>query len=101
MLKHRIRRVEDLLDRCTDAAGNGKPARQLKTPQDLIDLLEEQIQAVGLAPWTNALQKAQAIGVLAGILRKVMEFNTVSNRVEMLEAVLKQRRIDRRPYTRR
>jgi hypothetical protein len=97
MLKHRVRRMEALLDRCTPpvTAGSGQPPRRLKKPQDLMDLLEEQIRAVGMAPWTGTLQKAQAIGVLAGILRKVMELNTVAGRLEMLEAVLKQRRPDR------
>jgi hypothetical protein len=96
MLKHRMQRVEAMLNRCTptDACGNGKPTRRLKTAQDLVDLLEEQIHAVNQAPWTGTLQKAQAIGVLAGILRKVMEFSTVASRVEMLAAVLKHRRSD-------
>jgi hypothetical protein len=86
--------MEAMLNRSTsiDSSGSGKPPRRLKTAQDLVDLLEEQIHAVSRAPWTGTLQKAQAIGVLAGILRKVMEFNTVASRVEMLAAVLKHRR---------
>lgn len=40
----------------------------------------------------RAVQKARAIGYLAGIARKAIETGTLAARLEMLEAVLRQRK---------
>jgi hypothetical protein len=41
--------------------------------------------------WAGVVQKARAIGYLAGIARKAIETGTLAVRLEMLEAVLRQR----------
>jgi hypothetical protein len=94
MLKRRIRRLETLIE-CTDACEKGPdgPAlRRLQTVQDVIDLLEEQVEALRAHRWAGAVQKARAIGYLAGIARKAIESGKLADRMEILEAVLKQRK---------
>lgn len=94
MLKHRLRRLETLVRRGGRSADEQKQSapRRLQTPQDVIDLLEEQIELVRAAPWVGTLHKARAIGFLAGIARKAIEAGTLAARLELLETVLKQRK---------
>ena len=89
MRKQRIRRLETLVERL-DAADK-PPPRRLQTAQDVIDLVEEQVEALRAERWVGTVQKARAIGYLAGIARKAIETGNLAARVEMLEAVLKQR----------
>jgi hypothetical protein len=67
---------------------------RLKTAADVLGLLEEQVQAVRAAPEAGALEKARAIGYLAGVALKAIEAGNLAARIEMLEAVLKQRNGD-------
>jgi hypothetical protein len=60
VIKQRIRRIESFLSLC-DQSSTKPPPRRLQTVQDLIDLLEEQTEAVRAAPWASPLDKARAI----------------------------------------
>jgi predicted alpha/beta-fold hydrolase len=94
MLKRRIRRLETLVEQ-SDACENGpnSPAlKRLQTVQDVIDLLEEQVEALRAHRWAGAVQKARAIGYLAGVARKAIESGKLVDRMEILERILKQRR---------
>ncbi len=90
MRKQRIRRLETLVQRL-DAAEK-PPPRRLQTAQDVIDLVEEQVEALRAERWAGTLEKARALGYLAGIARKAIETGTLAARLEMLDAVLRQRR---------
>jgi hypothetical protein len=91
MIKQRIRRIESFLNQC-DPAQAKPPPRRLQTVQDVIDLVQEQVEAVRAAPWTGPIDKARAIAYLAGVARKTIEAGILAARVEMLEAVLTQRK---------
>jgi hypothetical protein len=64
---------------------------RLKTAADVIDLLEEQVAAVRAEQEAGTLEKARVVGYLAGIALKAIEAGNLAARLEMLEAVLKQR----------
>lgn len=89
MRKQRLRRLEALVEQL-DTADKPRP-RRLQTAQDVINLLEEQVEALRAEPWAGVVQKARAIGYLAGLARKAIETGTLAARLEMLEAVLRQR----------
>jgi hypothetical protein len=94
MLKYRLRQMEALLQRI-ESARRGTPAsepRRLQTPQDVIDLLQEQVEAIRHDACAGTLEKARAIGCLAGIARRAIETGTLAQRLEILEAVLKGRK---------
>jgi hypothetical protein len=90
MRKQRIRRLETLVQQLD--AGEKPPPRRLQTAQDVIDLLQEQVEALRAERWAGAVQKARAIGYLAGIARKAIETGNLAARLAMLEAVLRQRK---------
>jgi len=90
MRKQRIRHLEILVERLDTA--EKLPPRRLQTAQDVIDLLEEQVEALRAEPWAGVVQKARAIGYLAGIARKAIETGNLAARLELLEAVLRQRK---------
>ena len=89
MRKQRLRRLETLVEQM-DAAEK-PPPRRLQTAQDVIDLVEEQVEALRAERWAGAVQKARAIGYLAGIARKAIETGDLAARLEKLEASFKQR----------
>ncbi len=89
--RRRFRRLESLIGDNSPSPRKAPAPRPLKTAQDVIDLLHEQIEAVRAEPWASTLEKARAIGYLAGLARKAIETGTLAARVEMLEAVLKRR----------
>jgi hypothetical protein len=94
MIRTRVRRLETLLSRLR-AAIQGRtapPPRRLQTAGDVIALLQEQVEAIRTESCAGTLEKARVIGYLAGIARKAIETNDLAVRVEMLEAVLKQRK---------
>jgi hypothetical protein len=64
---------------------------RLQTAQDVIDLLAEQVAAVRADTKAGALEKARAVGYLAGIALRAIEAGNLAARLEALEAVLKQR----------
>jgi hypothetical protein len=67
---------------------------RLQTAADVIDLIEEQVAAVRAEQQAGALEKARVVGYLAGIALKAIEAGNLAARIEMLEAVLKQRNGD-------
>ena len=90
MRKQRIRRLETLVEQLDTA--EKPPPRRLQTAQDVIDLLQEPVEALRAHRWAGAVQKARAIGYLAGIARKAIETGNLAARLAMLEAVLRQRK---------
>lgn len=98
-MRTRIERLEAVLSRLATAPRGPAPAvpRRLQTSQDVIDLLEEQVEAVRADAAASTLEKARTIGYLAAIARKAIETCNLAARVEMLEAVLNQRQGDDRP----
>jgi hypothetical protein len=90
MLQRRVQRLETLEKQSKSTELS--PPRRLQTAQDIIDLLQEQVAVLRATRWADALQKARAIGYLAGIARKAIETGTLADRLEMLEAVLHQRK---------
>ena len=65
---------------------------RLKTAQDVLRLLEEQINAVREAEEVGPLERARVIGYLAGVTLKAIEAGDLAGRIEALEGVLKARR---------
>jgi hypothetical protein len=95
MHAHRLRRIESLVEMLEAQRKLGQqslPPRRLQTPQDVIDLLQEQVEAVRQESMAGTIEKARALGYLAGLARKAIETGTLAARLEMLEAVLRQRR---------
>jgi hypothetical protein len=90
MRRGRIRRLEALVEQL-DCAQTPSP-RRLQTVQDVIDLLQEQVEALRTVRWASVIQRARAIGYLASIARKAIETGKLAARLEMLEAVLRQRK---------
>ncbi len=69
------------------------PARfRLRTPQDILSLLEAHIVAVCSDPELGTLDKAKAITSLSRVALKAKEGDDLSNRIEALEATLNRRR---------
>src|SRR5262249_41650252 len=92
MIKQRLRRIESSLNRCEPSPHTQPPPRRLQSVQDVLDLLEEQVEAVRAAPWTSKLDKARVIAALAVVARRTLETSVLAARVEILETVLKQRK---------
>jgi hypothetical protein len=94
MIKHRLRQLESFLNHC-DLERRTKPApRPLQNVQDVIDLLQEQAEAIRAEPWAGTIEKARALTYLAGVARRTLETGTLARRLEMLELVLKRRKRD-------
>jgi hypothetical protein len=66
----------------------------VRTAADVLALLGEQVAAVRADDQAGAVEKARAIGYLAGVALKAIEAGNLAARIEMLEAVLKQRNGD-------
>jgi hypothetical protein len=77
---------------CGTPGGTPLPAAfRLRTAQDVIDLLSEQIEAVRNEKTAGTLERARTIGFLAGIALKAIEAGNMAARLEALESVLKSR----------
>lgn len=86
------RRLRRSGDGCTTPGTTPVPlAFRLKTAADVLALLEEQVEAVRAEREAGTLEKARAIGFLAGMALKAIDAGNLAARVEMLEAVLKRR----------
>ena len=70
------------------------PPRRLQTAQDVIDLLQEQVEALRAETETDAIQKARPLGYLAELARKAIETGSLAARLEVLEGNLKDRKSD-------
>ena len=91
MTESQLRRLEALLSRLA-AVMRGRaapPPRRLQTAQDVIDLLQEQVEALRAETSVGAVERARALGYLAGIARKAIETGDLAARLEKLEAALK------------
>jgi hypothetical protein len=98
MNEFRLRRMETLLNRLA-AVVRGRPApppRRLQTAQDVIDLLEEQVEALRAETGAGAVEKARALGYLAAVARQAIETGNLAVRLEALEAAQKERSQGRR-----
>jgi hypothetical protein len=86
------RRLRRAGDDCTTPGTTPVPLEfRLQTAQDVIDLLQEQVAAVRADADAGTLEKARAVGYLAGIALRAIEAGNLAARIEMLETVLKQR----------
>jgi hypothetical protein len=65
---------------------------RIKAASDVLALLEEQIGALRADDALSTVERARAVGYLAGIALKAIEAGDLTARLEALEAVLKQRR---------
>ena len=95
MHKPRLRRLESLVEILEEQLRHGQrslPPRRLQTAQDVIDLLQEQVEAVRHEARAGTIEKARALGYLAGIARKAIETGNLAARLELLEAVLRKRK---------
>ena len=93
MIPSRLRRLEAFLNRLAATRGQvTPPSRSLQTIEDVIDLLQEQVEAIRRESWAGTVEKARAIGYLAGIACKAIETGKLAARLEMLEAILGQRK---------
>jgi hypothetical protein len=92
------RRTRRAGDSCTTPGTTPLPLPfRLKTAADVLQLLEEQVEAVRTEKEAGTLEKARAIGYLAGVSLKAIEAGNLAARIEMLETVLKQRNGDGKP----
>ena len=66
---------------------------RIQTAADVLDLLDEQVQAVRGVDEKIAtpLEKARCVGYLAGVALRAIEAGDLAARLESLEAALKQR----------
>ena len=93
-IHHRLGRLacdRRLIPLSGEAAAALPPVR-LRTAADVLAVLGQQIDAVRNDGRAGPLEKARLVGYLAGIGLKAIETGNLEARVEMLEAVLKQRR---------
>ena len=88
MRKQRIRRLETLVEQLDTA--EKPPPRRLQTAQDVIDLLQEQVEALRAETRAAAVPKARALGYLAEMARKAIETGSLAARLDALEAGLKR-----------
>src|SRR6516165_2768344 len=92
------RRTRRAGDPCTTPGTTPLPLPfRLQTAADVLALIEEQVEAVRCENEAGTLEKARTVGFLAGVALKAIEAGNLAARVEMLEAVLKQRNGDGKP----
>jgi hypothetical protein len=85
------RRVPSNIDAETSPGTKVLPAPcRLRTAQDVIDLLQEQVEAARADTEAAPLEKARIIGQLASLTLKAIEAGNLAARLEALEAVLKR-----------
>jgi hypothetical protein len=65
---------------------------QLRTPGDVLQLLQWQIAAVARDTRANSVDRARAIGYLASLSLKAIEADNLAARLEAVEAVLQGRK---------
>ena len=96
MIKNHIRRMETLVRRLAAVLRDqaAPPPRRLQTAQDVIDLLQEQVEALRAETQAGAIQKARTLGYLAELARKAIETGNLAARIEALEDGMKHRDCD-------
>ena len=85
------RRTQRVAEGCTGVSTSLPPAVRLETAADVLELLQEQVEAVRADAEAGTLEKARTIGYLAGIALKAIDAGNLAARIEALETVLKQR----------
>ena len=90
--QRQYRREQRVAAGCTSARTTLPIEQRLQTAQDVIDLLQEQVEAVRHEAMAGTVEKARALGYLAGIARKAIETGNLAARLELLEAVLRKRK---------
>jgi len=68
---------------------------RLRTARDVLDLLEQQVDAVRNDAEAGTLEKARTVGYLAAITLRAIEAGDLAARLEALELTLKQREANR------
>ena len=92
---HRMRRAGET---CQTPCQTRLPGEfRLKSAQDVIALLGEQLDAVRDESEAGTLERARCIGYLAGIALKAIECGNMASRLEAMEIALKQRRSNGKP----
>jgi hypothetical protein len=87
------RRTRRAGDSCTTPCTTLLPLEfRLRTAADVLDLLEEQVDAVVKDADSTALEKARCIGFLCGVTLRAIEAGDLAARLEALEGVLKARK---------
>jgi hypothetical protein len=87
------RRTRRAGDSCTTPCTTLLPLEfRLRTASDVLDLLEEQVDAVVKDANSTALEKARCIGFLCGVTLRAIEAGELAARLEAVEAVLKNRK---------
>jgi hypothetical protein len=66
---------------------------KLKTAQDILALLLEQIETVKNEPEAGTLEKARVVGYLAGITLKAVEVAGLESRIDKLEEIFNRRMV--------
>ena len=92
------RRTRRAGDSCTTPCTTLLPLEfRLRTASDVLDLLEEQVDAVVKDADATALEKARCIGFLCGVTLRAIEAGDQAARLEAVEAVLKIRKQEAKP----
>jgi hypothetical protein len=87
------RRTRRAGDSCTTPCTTLLPLEfRLRTAADVLDLLEEQVDAVVKDTESTALEKARCIGFLCGVTLRAIEAGDLAARLEAVETVLKARK---------
>jgi hypothetical protein len=68
--------------------GPAPAPRPLRTADDVVALLHEQVEAARADLFASPLQRARVIGQLAGLARRAIETAQLESRLEALHAVL-------------
>lgn len=86
------RRLRRAGDSCTTPGTTLLPLEfRLRTAADVLDLLEEQVDAVVKDADSTALEKARCVGFLCGVALRAIEAGDLAGRLEAVERVLKAR----------
>jgi hypothetical protein len=87
MIKNHICRLETLVSRLAAVVRNqaAPPPRRLQSAQDVIELLQEQAEALRASTQADAIQKARTLGFLANLAIKAIELGSLSDRMDVLE----------------
>jgi hypothetical protein len=87
VVKGHIRRMETLVNRLAAVIQDQRAPtpRRLQTAQDVVDLLQEQVEALRAEARADAVPKARAVGYLADLARKAIETTSLAARLDALE----------------
>ena len=91
----RLKRAGD----CQTPGQTQLPAEfRLRTAQDVLELLAEQVEAVRLDEAIATTERARTVGYLCGIALRAVDAADMAERVEAIERALKQRKDSQSPF---